>query len=654
LFGVEDKMGYSERPRWGRWSAAAAAALLASSSPVRADDQIQTVDMYRAMQKPPGGKETLTLSNNNLADVVGVLRYVHQEIIVEHGAGDPARTSRKYEIDSFGHYRMKVRNPDSILQDEGKMAMPGFGRYGAFDFGVATTEDLLQGLVTDGDFVGISKEDSPQINFTHSWHWFSVDGPCPNLPWTCVPPFPGCSKPEPPTKPDLCESTGCAGKFDKDAQVCAPNPEYDDPTDTATLRQCCLRYASNRSKVIEGGLCKGDPTGQPGCVYSYEEVTDKSFVMLDDLNGITGMPCGAKGERKCKDWLDWRHNCYDPEKQYRKKFVCTDCIPTGKWNITVQETPFCVEYDIHPYCQESTDLCKDKRCMALAPEDKELGLPFWQGKCDVMGNQRRAEAVAAALLGSAVKEKHLLVDEEVIKTCPQCPSTDSTVPNQCTPNFDGGPFCTRLFGGVCSECFLPGTDPAYPLPDSNPFCPYNVLQEKGNVAPALTKCKSDDPLDVCCLYGVPGYGCNASIGTDGSDAEFSVRGYLIATRLQDNKEMETFASRYVASLGGAVKNQAGFSDDVYQLWHYQPPKHAEVAWSNFKAFLNQSSSVDWDPQPGVGGNGILIAAIIAAVLLALLLVVAFIVRSRRQGQAREALLEGQSRAEQGQAVQMRN
>ena len=66
----------------------------------------------------------------------------------------PSRRTRKYGIDAFGHYRMKVRNPDTILkatvlplfsswpvlgnflaagvsaQDPSKLAMPGFGRCG--------------------------------------------------------------------------------------------------------------------------------------------------------------------------------------------------------------------------------------------------------------------------------------------------------------------------------------------------------------------------------------------------------------------------------------------------------------------------------------------------------------------------------------------
>ena len=47
---------------------------------------------------------------------------------MEHVAGNPERPSRlfdfsksaselrKYDIDSFAHYRMKIRNPDTILK----------------------------------------------------------------------------------------------------------------------------------------------------------------------------------------------------------------------------------------------------------------------------------------------------------------------------------------------------------------------------------------------------------------------------------------------------------------------------------------------------------------------------------------------------------
>ncbi|CAK9054708.1 Hypothetical protein SCF082_LOCUS29669 [Durusdinium trenchii] len=365
------------------------------------------------MTKPQDGKETLPVSNNNLADVLGVLRYVHQEVIVEHVAGNPERETRKYDIDAFAHYRMKIRNPDTILKDPSKMAIPGFGGFGAFDFGVATSLDLLEQLVSSGDFVGISKQDSPQINFTHPWYWFSVDGDCPNLPWTCVKPYPGCQEKAPPTMPQPCDPDGCAGKKDQDARSCTDKPQFTDPTDTETARKCCLHYSQHPDQVIIGGLCNSsvkEPTGEIGCVYQYEALTSKDFLPLDDLNGINSMPCGADGKRKCSGWKDWRDHCYDPEGKYKKRFHCEDCHDSGGWNVTTQVTGYCVEYDLHPYCQETQNLCEDPRCMALKPEEKEYGLPFWSGKCTVSGNQLRAEAVASYFLGDPVRNSHWLVD----------------------------------------------------------------------------------------------------------------------------------------------------------------------------------------------------------------------------------------------------
>lgn len=613
---------------------------------VKADSQVQTVDLYRAMTKPQDGKETLPVSNNNLADVLGVLRYVHQEVIVEHVAGNPERETRKYDIDAFAHYRMKIRNPDTILKDPSKMAIPGFGGFGAFDFGVATSLDLLEQLVSSGDFVGISKQDSPQINFTHPWYWFSVDGDCPNLPWTCVKPYPGCQEKAPPTMPQPCDPDGCAGKKDQDARSCTDKPQFTDPTDTETARKCCLHYSQHPDQVIIGGLCNSsvkEPTGEIGCVYQYEALTSKDFLPLDDLNGINSMPCGADGKRKCSGWKDWRDHCYDPEGKYKKRFHCEDCHDSGGWNVTTQVTGYCVEYDLHPYCQETQNLCEDPRCMALKPEE-EYGLPFWSGKCTVSGNQLRAEAVASYFLGDPVRNSHWLVDPAAMDASPGCASKDIATPNQCTPNPDGGPYCTRVFGGVCSTCYIPGTSPAYPDPQSQPMCPFGVLKEKGNTPPTETKCSSSDPLNLCCLYGLGSCEVN---GTDGSDAELTARGFMQVMRLMDNKEMVKFASRYVSERGGAIKNEGGFDAEIYSTWHYQPPSNPEQAWDGFEEQINKSSAVDWHPSPAPapvkGGSSAVWWVLIILVVLAALGFAGYKYYSRSQQQARQQLLPSDNR-----------
>ena len=86
-------------------------------------------------------------------------------------------------------------------------------------------------------------------------------------------PYPGCAAQAPPTVPQPCDPDGCAGKQDTDARNCSEKPHFTDPSDTETARKCCLHYSAHPDKVITGGLCDAsvtEPTGDIGCVYSYE------------------------------------------------------------------------------------------------------------------------------------------------------------------------------------------------------------------------------------------------------------------------------------------------------------------------------------------------------------------------------------------------
>ncbi|CAJ1328832.1 unnamed protein product [Effrenium voratum] len=119
---------------------------------------VQVVDMYRALKKPSGGEEgDQRLENNNLADILGVLRYLHQEVVVEHAVGDPERTERKYGIDAIARYRVTLKNPTKL---DASSSIMGFSpKFSAFDYGIATNPDTLKELAEVGDFVGIQKKD---------------------------------------------------------------------------------------------------------------------------------------------------------------------------------------------------------------------------------------------------------------------------------------------------------------------------------------------------------------------------------------------------------------------------------------------------------------------------------------------------------------
>eukprot|EP00933_Yihiella_yeosuensis_P021427 TRINITY_DN1694_c0_g1_i1.p1 TRINITY_DN1694_c0_g1~~TRINITY_DN1694_c0_g1_i1.p1 ORF type:complete len:644 (+),score=153.02 TRINITY_DN1694_c0_g1_i1:100-2031(+) len=638
----------------------ATAALLATLTGTRADDKVQTVDMYRALTVPDSGKEdpTQRLQNNNLADIVGTFRYLLEEVLPEHVQNE-RRDRRKYSITGIAHYRMKVRNPEDFNTKD----CPGFGDFGAFDYGVATDDKTINDIQQEGDFVGAAPQDPSAmlpINFSHPWYWFSVDGLCPNLPWTCVPVEGShedpngnpCTKPHG-VSPKGCEQ-GCVGKFDKSANTC----KYTGEDDKDKKNKCCM--VNDDGNYVKGGLCPvgKTPTGEPGCVYNYEEPT---FMNMDEMVGITNMTCQNRrtGEKyKCKDWLDWRHFCYDPDKTYHKKF--------GEGG-DIETTTYCVEFDAHPACHGKDD-CMNAECMNLQPEQKDLGLPFWRGRCDADANKRRAETVATYFLKDEVKEKHVLVDPALLKNQPSC-----TMGSTCVPVSDGSNFCTRLFGGVCAHCKLPGTK----LPHAGAVsdCPFAVGFEPGyeNVDPDIT-CATDDPygekfdpLNLCCLYNLPSRECELKYGSGGKDAPLDVRGFLIAYaaagRNFDNKEMEAFGTRYVEDKGKFVCEGYGFDKLMYNHWYYTPPKSPQDSWSNFQfaldAAMKTNSSMIKDDKsacppppappspsgPGSKSGGVPVVAIV--IIVALVIIGAggaYAMKLRNR--AREPLL--------GQDVQMRN
>eukprot|EP00439_Symbiodinium_sp_Y106_P034705 s772_g4.t1 len=131
--------------------------------------ELQTIDMFRAMQMPEGGNET-----NREGGVMG-----------------------------FSN------------------------QFSAFDYGVATSQPALEELEKVGDFVGIQVTD-PTVNavvvLSYPYYWYSLTGACPNLPWTCLrgSNYPSC----PTTSEDVgvnpvpCESVGCEGKSAPLADSC--------------------------------------------------------------------------------------------------------------------------------------------------------------------------------------------------------------------------------------------------------------------------------------------------------------------------------------------------------------------------------------------------------------------------------------------------
>lgn len=478
-------------------------------------------DMYRAMAG--SAVDTHPIEDDDMADLGGVIKYMHTELLTEHLA-DPLRTTRKYGIDVLTRHRFKIRNPDKVLESGTFQAMGEFGQFVTFDWGQASNAAQMSLFTEYGDFVGVQMG-CADLRCDVRWpaelpySWFSVGNWCPNLPW---------DKKGPKSSPNLGCSRSLGGGF------------------------------------VQGGLCPngfdsvsfvpiGSPTGAPGCTYTYGKA---EIVRLDDLAGITAQDCHGG---KCKDWAHFRHNCTDG--RLRRKFA-----PSG----AIVPVPFCVEFDIHPACEAS---CDAPNCRALLASGGEayLGLPWWGGRCDRRANHRRMEQVAAAFGIGGALTTHGLVDPATLSSAAPCPRSKGTSWS-CAPEIAGmaGPMCTRSWNGACQQCYIPGVAGG-PDPAPRPWCPLDIFTY-ANYADRqdfpLPKCKSAKPTDGCCLYTAS---CEGS--SDPQRAALSDDGFRLVAARRSSTDMEAYLRR-AAQGRPCLGNAEAMKWASYFAWDNMP-----VFWS---------------------------------------------------------------------------
>lgn len=442
------------------------------------------IDMYRAMTD--GQVDANTEENDDMADLIGVLKYIHTEALAESIIGTVDRQTRKYSIDVIVQWRFKVKNTDALLTAPQKASFMDFGNFAAFDSGQATQGSPIWDTVMQyGDYVGVqpyypggtgnATGDARYPTLT-PYYWMSISGFCPNLTWTCTAGYPGCSSH---TSTNICTVDN----------PCPAKGTRDKPHDW------CLKYTRDEKPAL-GGLCRNsegkqdetiEPTGEYGCVYNYMTSTQKT-VKLDDLAGITSEDCHDKsGVRKCKDWLDFRQFCTNVS--YKRKFSGGAVTPFQ----------YCVEYDILPACAND---CNSPECKA-AGDTIELGLPFWQGRCDRNRNQDRHEQLAAMFEIDGAQDNHQLTASDIISNPAPCGGRGGG----CEPLSDeGGPYCTRQYSGICTPCYIPNTKVAGPNAKDHPICPKDVTeyQEYTTKRPNCKTVNSSVQLykasDLCCLW----------------------------------------------------------------------------------------------------------------------------------------------------------
>jgi len=579
--------------------------LLAATTTVHAKINLK-IDFYRVLTGASVDKNKW--EDNDFTDLMASLFYLQTEIIPDSlvGETDPAtgqpRQARKYNADAVASWRWQVNN-------DGNSDQVDFGPYTAYDFGQNTASANDQFIDRFGDYIGVQNKrvDNRFKTFRDHW-WFSATGPCPNLPFVTekasVPPSGRCQQDFP--------GQDCPGKWLDDGKTFNPN---------------CMKY-QDKSDYVQGGLCKDStitsPTGDKGCTYMYGNST---VVYLDNLVGIPEEDCGG---RKCKDWSDFRYHCTNDKYKYR--FDATNPQNPGPKKVS-----FCVEYDIHPACKDD---CGKAACLNVPIEQRELGIPFWSGRCDPKQNEMRAEKMAVAFGIKDGDTSHNLVKADLRKQDQPCLQAGNPQSAQCQPNLNTpGPYCTRTWGGVCDVCLIPNTDK--PSPDPNhPFCPFDILDSIDYKSGQAPGCRTRDAKDWCCLYS---HSCQ-DMTSDPEKLPLDENGLQMARYMANTSGMKVFLNRLAKDkYGGVPADSDTITQFAYWEWHLSPTsylmaRNVSMVAQEYSSFISTPAPTPAPaPTPGGKGKNDHTGLIIALVIVALVLiggVVGLVVWRKRVANAR--------------------
>jgi len=295
--------------------------------------------------------------------------------------------------------------------------------------------------------------------------------------------------------------------------------------------------------VCPPGVSK--PTGTEDCLVAVDLTVPA--VDLATIMGINQEKCFTHLKlklRNCTSIKDFTENC--ATNSYRREFA----------GVNPAQAYTCSLHSLTPSCRQS---CSDAACLRT-PRDqvewtfkhREIGLPFWQRRCEPWANRNRVEAFAEATGVQGAARDHRVVPWSVqSQTCasePKCGSPDAST---------GGFYCTRIYSASCTQCYIPGTvAPIFAAERETstwPVCPYDILDmDFTGVKP---ECASTDAKDGCCLYTdtcegdvTPGEAALDSSGlalvaSRRNDADLAVYLQRLCTTIPDESKVPAFAHK---------------------------------------------------------------------------------------------------------------
>uniref|UniRef100_A0A7S2IKQ1 Uncharacterized protein n=1 Tax=Alexandrium andersonii TaxID=327968 RepID=A0A7S2IKQ1_9DINO len=159
---------------------------------------------------------------------------------------------------------------------------------------------------------------------------------------------------------------------------------------------------------------------------------------------------------------------------------------------------------------------------------------------------------------------------QMAPTAETCLSSSSQL---CHPNAtSGGMYCTRLWGGVCQPCYVPGTVAEYvdENDEERPVCPWSIFNTSGDYKSESMqpKCASDEPKDLCCLYTGT---CSTKLTSE--PLPITEDGFAVVSAKQDTEAMVAFLKRAASEAYGAeIENTKKLAKMAYWQWGLAPIK----------------------------------------------------------------------------------
>ena len=188
-------------------------------------------------------------------------------------------------------------------------------------------------------------------------------------------------------------------------------------------------------------------------------------------------------------------------------------------------------------------------------QHREIGLPFWQRRCEPSANRSCVEAFAEQQESRALPETTALFrGVSKLKPVLQNPNVDLQMRRL---------VCTRISSASCTQCYIPGTVAPIFAADIGtstwPGCPYDILHT--GFTGVKPECASTDAKVGCCLSTDT---CEGDVSP--SEAAFDSSGLALVASRRNDVDLAIYLQRPCTTIPDESKVPAF----AHKIWNIYP------------------------------------------------------------------------------------